>query len=388
MVTLQSADNALKSYYLDAVTDQLNVGVNPFFAKIKQTTSDVYGKDVKKVVRYGVNGGVGAGTEEGALPASGGNNYLVFTEELKNLFGSICISDKAIKASASDDGAFVNLLNDEMESLVKSASFNLGRMLFGDGSGKIGTVSSVAAGKITLDNVKSCFEGMTVDIYTSDGILKAAGRRITCVDRAEKYITVDGAALTSAEVPQGSFITVQNSYNLEIAGLGAIFSSSDKLYGVLRSTYSCMKPYIVSSVGDISESVIQKAIDTLDEVAGSKVNFIMCSWGVKRALAEVLAANKRNIDVMTLDGGYTAMNFNGIPVVADRFCPEGTMYLLNSDDFCLHQLGGWDWLQGEDGKILKQMAGKPVYEATLAKYANLMCYRPCGQAMLTGITEK
>lgn len=102
MVTLQSADNALKSYYLDAVTDQLNTGVNPFLAKIRQTTSDVYGKDVKKVVRYGVNGGVGAGTEEGALPAAGGNNYLVFTEELKNLFGSICISDKAIKASASD----------------------------------------------------------------------------------------------------------------------------------------------------------------------------------------------------------------------------------------------------------------------------------------------
>ena len=91
---------------------------------------------------------------------------------------------------------------------------------------------------------------------------------------------------------------------------------------------------------------------------------------------------------MELAGGYKAMSFNGIPVVADRFCPDGTMYLLNTDDFCLHQLCDWQWLEGEDGKVLRQVAGKPVYTATLVKYADLVCTRPCGQAMLSGITEK
>ena len=45
-------------------------------------------------------------------------------------------------------------------------------------------------------------------------------------------------------------------------------------------------------------------------------------------------------------------------------------------------------MEGDDGKVLKQVAGKPVYTATPVKYAELMCYRPCGQAKLTGITEK
>jgi hypothetical protein len=63
------------------------------------------------------------------------------------------------------------------------------------------------------------------------------------------------------------------------------------------------------------------------------------------------------------------------------------MYLLNTDDFCLHQLSDWRWLEGEDGKILKQIAGKPVYTATLVKYAELICARPYGQGMLTGIEE-
>ena len=66
-VNLTNADSALKSYYLDAVSEQLNNNVNPFFAKIKQSTSDVWGKEVKKLAIYGMNGGIGAGTEDGNL---------------------------------------------------------------------------------------------------------------------------------------------------------------------------------------------------------------------------------------------------------------------------------------------------------------------------------
>ena len=62
MVTMASADSALKSYYLGAVTEQLNTAVNPFLAKIKQSTADVWGKEVRRLAQYGVNGGVGAGT--------------------------------------------------------------------------------------------------------------------------------------------------------------------------------------------------------------------------------------------------------------------------------------------------------------------------------------
>ena len=81
------------------------------------------------------------------------------------------------------------------------------------------------------------------------------------------------------------------------------------------------------------------------------------------------------------------MSFNGIPVVADRFCPRNTMYLLNTNDFKLCQLCDWKWLEGEDGKILKQIPGKPVYTATLVKYAELLCENPSGQGILVGINE-
>ena len=390
MVTMNSADNALKSLYLGVVSEQLNTSVNPLLAKIKQTTQDVWGKEIRRLAQYGINGGIGAGTEDGTLPAAAGNNYDQFVLTLKNLYGTIEISDKAVRASENNVGAFVNLLNAEMEGLLKASSFNFGRMLFGDGNGTLGTVSEVKDdGSVVLDGVKNVVEGMVIDFLSSSGVAisGATGRRITSVDRANKTITVTGTKLTSTTIPADSIITVQNSYGKEITGLKAIFSSTGSLYGLDRATHKWLIPHMKSDVGTISETVIQEAIDTLEENNGSQVNFIVCSSGVKRAYQKALAAYKRNVDVMELKGGYKALSYNGIPVVSDRFCPDGTMYLLNTDDFALHQLCDWKWLEGEDGRVIKQVANKPVYSATLVKYADLVCTRPCGQAMLSGITE-
>lgn len=387
MVTMASADSALKSVYLGVVSEQLNTAANPLLAKIRQSTADVWGKEVRRLAQYGVNGGVGAGTEEGDLPSAAGNNYEQFVTTLKNLYGTIEISDKAVRASENNVGAFVNLLNAEMDGLIKASSFNFGRMLFGDGSGVLCTVSSVSGNTVTADSVKNLIEGMVVD-FLDDGsaITGAAGRRITGVDRDNKTFTVTGSALDEA-ISAGNAVCVQGSYNLELTGLGAIFQTTGSLYGLDRATHKWMIPYIKTKVGAISETVIQTAIDRLEETAGSRVDFIVCSWGVKRALQKHLSENKRNIDVTELAGGYRSITYNGIPVVADRFCPDGTMYLLNTSDFCLHQLCDWKWLEGDDGRILRQVAGKPLYTATLVKYADLICTRPCGQAMLSGITE-
>lgn len=384
MVTTTSADSALRSYYLDAVTEQLNRSANPFLAAIEQTTSDVWGKDVKKTVVCGLHGGIGAGTEDGDLPASSTNGYAQLTATLKNLYGKIEISDKALRASRNDESAFVDLLNEEMNGLVRSSSFNLGRMLFGDGTGKLATISSATGTTYTVDSTRNLATGMIVDVISGEGAAVATARTITAVDHNKKTVSVSGSTVSGVT---NCGLYVQNSRNLELTGLGAIFSDSTTLYGLNRSENGWLTPTIIKEVGTLSELNVQTAIDRVEEASGGQINFILCSWGVKRALYNVLT-KYRQCDTVDLIGGARAITFNGIPVVADRFCPEGTMYLLNTDDFRLHRLCDWQWLEGENGRVLHQVAGKPVYQATLVKYAELMCYRPCGQAMLKGITEK
>jgi hypothetical protein len=383
MVTLQSAESVLKTVYLDVVSNQLNTEINPFLAKIKQSTEDVWGKEVRKLAPFGINGGIGAGEEDGDLPSAYGNQYVQFVSALKNLYGQIEISDKAIRASSNSVGAFVNLLNAEMEGLLKASAFNLGRMLYGDGSGLVAEVMEGGTGSCVVNSVKNLIEGLAVDIYLNDAKIFSA-QRIISIDRDAKTVCFSN---TQLEIPDDSKMYVQGSYNNELTGLGAIFSDSDTLYGVDRGVHKWMKPYIKAVDGDITEIIMQQAIDRLEEVNGSKVDFIVCSAGVKRNYQEYMLSFKRNIDVMELSGGYKALTFNGIPLISDRFVNEGEMYLLNSSEFKLHQLCDWKWLENEQGKILRQTPGKPTYAATLVKYAELVCDKPAGQAKLTGITE-
>ncbi len=55
MVTLNTADSALKTYYLDAVKELLNAQANPLLARIRQSSENVVGKNVHIPVCYGVN---------------------------------------------------------------------------------------------------------------------------------------------------------------------------------------------------------------------------------------------------------------------------------------------------------------------------------------------
>ncbi len=386
MVTLTSADNALKTLYLGVVAEQLNTAVNPLLARIEQTSSDVWGKEIRKLAPFGINGGIGAGTEEGELPSAAGNNYAQFVLTLKNLYGTIEISDKAIRASNDNSGAFVNLLQAEMEGLIRASKFNFGRMLYGDGSGTLCKVAAVSGNVLTLDSVNNIMEGMVVDVIGNSGKTPVVtARRIVDIDRDGKKATLSGAALTGT-VSEDDFLTVQGSYNKEITGLGAIFGDTEKLYGLTRASNKWLTPYKKTSA-KVDDVTIQRAIDSLEEIAGSVADFIVCSGGVKRAYQDYLITNRTNIDVMNLQGGYKAISYNGIPIVSDRFVPAGTMYILNSNDFHLHQLCDWRWLEGDDGRIIKQVPNKPVYTATLVKYADLICDRPIGQAMIDGITE-
>ncbi len=383
MIDLTSAQEALKEAYLSAACNQLNTKTNPLFAKIKQSSSDVFGKEIIKAAPVGINGGIGAGKETGELPEAHSNDYVQFRTSLKNLYGTIEISDKAVRASANGNGAFVDLLDAELEGLLASSKFNLSRMLYGDGSGLVANISSVEGAVATVDSVKNVIEGMVVE---GVGVAGNEIQRIVYVDRANKQIHF---ASEPSKITAEYKLYVQGSMNNEITGLGAIFDEKiENLYGVNKAKNKWLTPYTKTEAGTISDDVLQEAIDTVEENTGATIDFISCSAKVKRAYQNYLAEFRRNIDVTELEGGYKAISFNGIPVVSDRFVADDAMYLLDTSKFTLHQLCDWEWIEGEGGKILHQKPGYPAYSATLVKYADLICDLPSGQALITGITVK
>ncbi len=393
MVTLTSANSALKTMYLDVVANQLNSNIHPFLAKVEKTSQDVVGKLVKKLVPYGVNGGIGAGTESGSLPSVAENNYALFEVALKNLYGSIEISDKAIRASSNEAGAFLNLLSAEMEGLVEASKFNLARMLYGNGNGLLATGTATASGAytFTVDSMKNLMVGQVVDIYV-DGVYKAT-TRIVGWDYATKTLTFSDACTAEmvAENEEGDGedavveLYVQGSKGKEITGIGSIFDSSiTTLYGLTKADYPFLTP-ITQSVASasFSEADLMSVIDACEEQSGGEINFICGSYDARRNFQNLFKNNRLNLDVTKLEGGYTTISFNGIPFIAERFIDDGTIYFLNSDNFKMHQLGDWQWIENDKGQILRQKEGYPIHTATLVKYAELVCDKPGAQGKLT-----
>ena len=388
-VNLTTADAALKSYYLNAVSEQLNNYVNPFYAKIKHSTENVWGKEIRKLAISGINGGIGAGTEDGDLPTASSNGYCEFVTTLKNIYGSIEISDKAIRASENNSGAFVNLLNSEMDGLIKSGVINMSRMLFGDGTGFLTKTVEIENGKIKVKSTQNLIEGMLVDLHDENNLLFTdfRGRRILSVDRVNKTITVSGS-IEDVFIAPGFSLCLHGSYMNELTGLGAIFDTkSETLYGLRKADHAILNPTVVDASEEFTLEKIQQVIDMVEEKSGNQIDMIMCSVGVRNKVLQLLNSKTYYAGTVNLEGGFRSISFNGIPLVTDRFCPKGTMYLLNTKDFSLNQLCDWQWLEDDNGKILKQKPGKPIYTATLVKYADLLCANPSGQGALVNIKE-
>lgn len=381
MITIENADRALKEYYLQAVSAQLNDNISPFFSAIEKTSNNVYGKDVKVTVIRGNSDGVAACREDDDLPAPYKNRYIEISAPLKNIYGTIEISDKALRASRDSSGAFVNLVNAEMEGLISDAKFNFQRMLYGDGNGTLCLISSAAGQastnyKYVVTDIGKLAIGMTVDVVTTEGYITSE-LKVVGVSEDTKTVTFDGEVEGTAE---NACIMPVGRYGVELSGLGAIFGNRG-LYSYDRGDEEFFTPYM-SATDSLTENDLVEVLDYMEEHFNSKINMILCSYSTRRKIADLIADKKLVVNSLDANTGFGTVTVNGVPVHADRFCPEGVIYFVNTDDFALCQLCDWEWLEDEDGKILKQVPGKAAYSATLVKYAELICKKPCAQAVL------
>ncbi len=389
MITLTTAQNALKNVYLEAISNQLNEKIDPIFSMIKQSSDGVYGKNLIKMVPYGINGGLGAGTETGQLPDVGESKYVNFVSTLKNLYGKLEISDKAIRASVDDEGAFVNLLNAEMENLLQSSKFNLSRMFWGDGSGSLSVISAVDTTNkaMTVANVLTFMEGMVLDFY-KEGTLDAdmTGITVLKVDRINNKVYLSDISSTFTTANSNKYLCyMQGSKDLELTGLGALFSNSPTIYGVTRADHASIMPFVYTKQSNetFNDMFVQKMMDTVELNSNIQPNVVSCAGVTLYNIISTLTSYVKNLDITNVNGGFTSVSLCGVPLLRNRFVSENKVFILNTDQFTLHQLCDWEWLTHSDGSILKQKEGYATYSATLVKYADLICNKPNAQGVVT-----
>lgn len=382
---LAAANAVLKEDYLGPVREQLN-NDNYVVAKLVAKKQDATGKRFFVPLHYGRNNGVGYRAEGGALPTAGNQKYKESTGNCKYLYGSIEITGPTIKSMRNDKGAFVRAVDSEMKGLLRDLKDQRARAMFGDGTGKLATFGAATSNTLPVDKVKYFQVGMNIDIVTSGGVVQTANRQVTAINTAAKTITISGAAVTTAAT---DIAVVTGDYENEAMGIGGIMSSSLTLQNINPATETWWAPNVLENGGTpraISQDLMRQAVDT-SEIAGGKIDLVTASYGVRAAYEALLQQNVRYVNPMQLEGGHKALEYDGRPIIVDRYHESNRLEFLDMDEIDLYQLSDFEWMEDDKGAALAPVPGFDKYAATMYCYETLATYRRNAHTELADITE-
>lgn len=382
MQNLITFEKALKENYLPVWRNQLGVEPTALLSKIKKVP--LQSNKIVATAPVGLSGGFGFSVEGARTPASGNVPFERFETNAKDMYVNICISAKAVRLTGSG-GAMANALDTEVKGAYETAKWNVGRSLFGNGTGILTTTKelSTAGNTIGVDDVRFLKEGLIVDIYADGGESPqtgGAGRRIVSVDRINKTVTVSGDAQTFT----AGFITVQNSYNREITGLGAIFDSNiTSIYGVDKTANPYLRPVEYDANGNIEDGIITKALRIAKNEKNSNIDTILCGDDSYDAYVDYLRTNNIRVEEQshTIQGGFKAIKFifgnKEVDIINESFVPTAEMWGVEGGALELHAQE-WNFADLQGGGIFNLMENQSVYRALLANYGDLICTNPGG----------
>ncbi len=382
---LTTMEEALKEYYLPAWKNLLGIEPSAFLSKIRKVP--VVSDKIVASAPIGLSGGFGFGAEGQNTPASGNQRFARFITDTKDMYVNVEISQKAIDFTSSA-GSMADALKTEMDAAYATAKWNVGRALFGNGSGilaVIKTANSTANKNIVVDDVSTIKEGLTVDVYNASKSKTGGGYRVDAVSRTPDSngyytVTLDTAVATVAN----GFLTVQNSYKIEIDGLGSIFDDTvESIYGMSKSANPFLKPITEDANHLISDSILTRALRKSDRDKGARVDMLLMGDNAYDGYLEYLRTNNVRVEERTgeLDGGFKSVRFlhggRNIDIVNEQFVPPAEAWGIDTAAMELHQTD-WSFADRNTGGIFTLLESRSVYRALLYNYGNLICKNPGG----------
>lgn len=398
--TLKTIEKALKDNYLPAWRNGLTTEPTPLLGKIKKVP--LKSNKIIASAPQGLSGGFGFGAEGHETPIAGNVKFERFETYAKDMYVNIAISAKAVRLT-NDGGSMANALDTEVKAAYETAKWNVGRALFGNGTGVLAkTNEATSTNTITLKTEPTVVnkedgttlsttnphrhlkEGLIIDVYNKGGELVKT-TRIVSVDRLNNAVTLTDAVSVSDD----GFITIQNSYNREITGLGAIFDENvDTIYGVSKAENKIIVPTTIEANMDIDDSVIWDAVEGAETYKNSKIDTILMGKSAYKHYIDYLRTNNVRVEAMTKDivGGFKSLAYafgnREIDVVYEQFVPDDEAWCLDSKSLELHTQE-WDFADLQGGGIFNLMERSSIYRALLANYGDLICTNPGGCVRIT-----
>lgn len=369
----------VKNYYLPALDHMLGITPSPLLEKIRKEKLPTGGKIVA-AAPYGLVGGFGFGYEGTETPFAGGQKYLDFEIQPTDMYVNIEFSEKLRRLGSIESGVIIDALRGEIDGAHSAAKWNIGRALFGDGSGKLCTTSAFSSDTVTVSQTKFLQVGLIVDIYENDATTpKLAKKRIAAVDSVNKTVILEGG--NSVSVGDG-FMTVQNSFNREITGLGAIFDPNvTTLYGKSKASYPFITPITIDAKNAINDYILTEGINRAQRERASSIDMYLMGEKAFEAYYDYMKQNGVHIvEELRYEGGAAGFRVRSGSALVDIVCeinmPDGEIWGICTKDFKFVTTG-WSFAD-YGGSIFQLRDNSAVYRGLLCNYGNLICSRPGG----------
>src|SRR3990167_10127999 len=142
---LTNFDAMLKEFYPKDVILDLVKQKAPFyfeFQKSKRISAD--GRRVIQPIHSARNVGVSALGEGGLLPTAGNQAYVDLTIPYRYVYGRVDISGPVMKQTRTSQGAFDDVMDQEIEGAIKDGARDLSRQLQGFGRGDLAHLSGTS----------------------------------------------------------------------------------------------------------------------------------------------------------------------------------------------------------------------------------------------------
>ena len=178
----------------------------------------------------------------------------------------------------------------------------------------------------------------------------------------------------------------------QFTGLPAAVSDSGTYGNIDRSTYTWWKSkqYAAGSVNPTRQNILQYISGTVKN--GAEVpSFGVCGFGTWTLLAQDYVGQEQYVitpgsgfdgDANGPQSGFRALMVAGVPIYPDPYCPEGTVYFLNSNYLSLyiHEQGSFVFT-GFESTLPNWQIG---YVGAVLTIAELVSTKPKSMTKVTG----
>ena len=284
----------------------------------------------------------------------------------------------------------------EQQELFKSMADDMSRQLLGDGSGHIAQCNGAGSSTTTLVLDSPYYAkptmflkpGRVIDIYKADGTKEVDSIAIASVD-SDTQVTLASAQTWSDNswvYGEDSYVASEAVGKGEIMGLMGIISDADPpkpndsagLQGLLVASYPQWKALVFGNSGVKRPFVEDLLLQAMDEAVDyGEISVILYTRALRRIWKAYLDSFRTNTNPDKIQwGGWVGLPFyydgKNIPMITDKFIPDGTILGLAEDELTIHLVKkSWITWEKVGGSILQKVANKNAFVSEGHIFGNL-----------------